>query len=70
MGGGEWVGREGGGENPQVKTQAHWLPSDGPDHSTRPKRHHSGRGWNSRVVTPNWQAPHVPMCQSMTVMIL
>ena len=37
-------GGEGGGKTPQVKTQDHQLPSDGPDQSTRPKGHHSGRG--------------------------
>ena len=37
-------GGEGGGKNPQVKTRGHQSPSDGPDHSTRPKGHHSGRG--------------------------
>ena len=40
-GGGEgWVGvggGEGGGKTPQVKTRGHQSPSDGPDHSTRPK---------------------------------
>ena len=50
--GGEWAGGgegrvgggEGGGKNPQVKTRGHQLPPDGPDHPTRPKGHHSGRG--------------------------
>ena len=37
-------GGEGGGKSPQVKTQGHQSHSDGPDHSTRPKGHHSGRG--------------------------
>ena len=37
-------GREGGGKSFQVKTRGHQLPPDGPDHSTRPKGHHSGRG--------------------------
>ena len=44
---GGWVevgGGEGGGKSPQVKTWGHQLPSDGPDHSTRPKGHHSGQG--------------------------
>ena len=55
--GGEWVrggerwiggeegrigGGEGGDKNHQVKTRDHQSPSDGPDHSTRPKGHHSG----------------------------
>ena len=42
-----WVGVGGverGGKNPQVKTWGHQLLSDGPDHSTRPKGHHSGQG--------------------------
>ena len=52
-GGGGWeeregrVGRgggEGGGKNPQVKTRGDQLPTDGPDHTTRPKGHHSGQG--------------------------
>ena len=47
-------GGEGGGKIPQVKTQSHQSPSDGPDHPTRPKGHHSE---NSRLVTPNWRAP-------------
>ena len=38
-----WVGR-GGGKNLQVKTQGDQLPTDGPDHTTRPKGHHSGQG--------------------------
>ena len=37
-----WVGRE--EENPQVKTRGDRLPTDGPDHTTRPKGHHSGQG--------------------------
>ena len=37
-------GGEGGGKNPQVKTRGHQSPSDGPDNSTIPKGHHSGRG--------------------------
>ena len=28
---------------PQVKTRGPELPTDGPDHTTRPKGHHSGR---------------------------
>ena len=48
--GGGWAGRGGGlggrRKTPQVKTRGHQLPSDGSDHSTRPKGHHSGRGWN------------------------
>ena len=35
---------EGGGKNPQVKTRGDQLPTDGPDHTTRPKGHHSGQG--------------------------
>ena len=42
--GGEGGGGERGGKSFQVKTQGHQLPSDGPDHSTRPKGHHSGQG--------------------------
>ena len=46
MGGGEgWVGV--GWEEvkaPQVKTRGPELPTDGPDHTTRPKGHHSGQG--------------------------
>ena len=52
--GGGWVGggkgrvgvggEEGGGKTSQVKTQGHQSPSDGPDHPTRPKGHHSGPG--------------------------
>ena len=40
-------GGEGGGrrrKNPQVKTRDDQLPTDGPDHTTRPKGHHSGQG--------------------------
>ena len=37
------VGR--GEEKPsQVKTRGHKLPTDGPDHATKPKGHHSGQG--------------------------
>ena len=28
-----------------MKTRGHQSPSDGPDHSTKPKGHHSGRGF-------------------------
>ena len=38
------VGREGGGKNPQVKTRGDQSPTDGPDHTTRPKGNHSGQG--------------------------
>ena len=54
--GGGWGG-ERGGKSSQVKTRGHQLPSrpfglaewsgpsaDGPDHSARPKGHHSSRG--------------------------
>ena len=34
-------GGEGGGKSFQVKTRGHQSLSDGPDHSTRPKGHHS-----------------------------
>ena len=40
-------GREEGREEekpPQVKTRGDQLPTDGPDHTTRPKGHHSGQG--------------------------
>ena len=57
------VGRE-EEKPPQVKTRGDQLPTDGPDHTTRPKGHHSGQGWNSRLTTPNWCATQVPMCQS------
>ena len=36
---------EGGGKSFQVKTRDHQLHPDGPNHSTRPKGHHSGRGY-------------------------
>ena len=45
--GGGW---EGGGEGRveekplQVKTQGDQLPTDGPDHTTRPMGHHSDQG--------------------------
>ena len=46
---GGWEEREGrvgrgGGKKPQVKTRGDQLPTDGPDHTTRPKGHHSGQG--------------------------
>ena len=31
-------------KSPQVKTRGDQLPTDGPDHTTRPKGHHSGQG--------------------------
>ena len=37
------VGRE-EEKPPQVKTRGDQLPTDGPDHTTRPKGHHSGQG--------------------------
>ena len=37
------MGRE-EGKAPQVKTQGNELPTDGPEHKTRPKGHHSGQG--------------------------
>ena len=49
MGGEE--GREGVGgvgreeaKAPKVKTRGPELPTDGPDHTTRPKGHHSSQG--------------------------
>ena len=43
---GGWGGGVGREEEkpPQVKTRGDQLPTDGPDHTTRPKRHHSGQG--------------------------
>ena len=41
--GGVGVGRE-EEKPPQVKTRGDQLPTDGPDHTTRPKEHHSGQG--------------------------
>ena len=41
--GGEGVGRE-EEKPPQVKTRGDQSPTDGPDHTTRPKGHHSGQG--------------------------
>ena len=55
-GGGGWEGRGGEGgvgwggvgreeeKPPQVKTRGDQLPTDGPDHTTTPKGHHSGQG--------------------------
>ena len=37
-------GVEGGGKPPQEKTRGDYLPTDGPDHTTRLKGHHSGQG--------------------------
>ena len=37
-------GGEGGGKSPHVKTRSDQLPTDGPEHTTRPKGHHSGQG--------------------------
>ena len=57
----------GGGEEakaPQVKTQGPELPTDGPDHTTRPEGHYFGQGKNSRLITSNLCAPQVPMCRS------
>ena len=39
---GRKVGRK--EEIPQVKTRVPELPTDDPDHTTRPKGHHSGQG--------------------------
>ena len=49
VGGGGGVGRGGevGREEtkaPQVNTRGPELPTDSPDHTTRPKGHHSGQG--------------------------
>ena len=53
LGGGRVGGREGGrgggvgreeAKAPQVKTRGPELPTDGPDHTTRPKGHHSSQG--------------------------
>ena len=43
VGEGGGVGRE-EAKAPQVNTQGSELPTDGSDHTTRPKGHHSGRG--------------------------
>ena len=37
-------GGERGDKSSQVKTRGHQSPPAGPDHPTRPKGHHSGRG--------------------------
>ena len=47
--GGEWVGGVGRGQGveakaAQVKIRGPELPTDGLDHTTRPKGHHSGQG--------------------------
>ena len=45
--GGRWGGVRVGKEEekpPQLKTRGHKFPTDGPDHATRPKEHHSGQG--------------------------
>ena len=48
--GGRRIGVGGGGgvrrrrKASQVKTRGDWLPTDGPDHTTRPKGHHSSQG--------------------------
>ena len=42
-GGWDGVGRE-EEKPPQVKTRGDQLPTDGPDHLTRPKGHHSSQG--------------------------
>ena len=48
--GGGWLGGRRGGvgreeaKAPQVKTRGPELLTDGPDHTTRPKGHHSGQG--------------------------
>ena len=39
----------------------HNLSTDGPNHATRLRRHHSGHGNYSRAITPNWCAPQPPM---------
>ena len=49
VGGEGWVGAGVGvgkeeAKAPQVKTRGPQLPTDGPDHTTRPKGHHSGQG--------------------------
>ena len=43
MGGWVRVGRE-EAKAPQVNTRGPELPRDGPDHTTRPKGHHSSQG--------------------------
>ena len=45
--GGGWVGGGEGPEEakaPQVNTRGPKLPTDGREHTTRPKGHHSGQG--------------------------
>ena len=37
-------GGVGGGKTPQVKIRGDQLPTDGPDHTIRPKGHHSDQG--------------------------
>ena len=44
VGGEGGAGGEVGRKKPQVKTRGDQLPTDGPDHTTRPKGHHSGQG--------------------------
>ena len=64
MGGGRRVGvggEGGGGKSSQVKTRGHQSPPDGPNRSTRPKGHHSGR---SRV---EFQAGYTQLARSTGV---
>ena len=58
-------GGEGEAKASQVNTRGPELPTGGPDHTTRPKGHHSSQGYNSRPVMPNWCAPQVSMCRSL-----
>ena len=44
VGGEGGVGGEGDGKKPEMKTRGDQLPTDGPDHTTRPKGHHSSQG--------------------------
>ena len=65
MGGGAWAGWGGGGEGGGKKLpriHGPQLPPDGPEHPTRPKRHHCDQG-GFQAGPPNWRAPEVPICQ-------
>ena len=46
----ESKGWEGGGKPPQVKTQSHKLPTDGPDHATRLKGHHCSQEFQANTI--------------------
>ena len=64
MGGGGGGG--GGGGKTSKEEIHHKLSTNGPNHATRLRGHHSGHGNNCRLTSPNWCTPQMPLSHGFT----